>query len=194
MTDYVEVTDAEIDPESPVTTSLLSRLRDNAIAMITGAPGAPRVKPVLLHIRHELASGTDGGAAAATTWNTRTLNTVVTNEIAGASLASNKITLPAGVYDFDVIAFFYATDTNRLALYNETDAAFLFYDMNAYGQGAVNVANATTLRCRLTHAAAKDIYLKHYTNGATGPTGFGLKMSLAGINEVYVDVKITQVG
>jgi len=194
MADYVEVTDAEIDPESPVTTSLLSRLRDNAIAMITGSLGAPRVKPVILHIQYVVDSGTNGGAAAATTWNTRSLNTVVTNEITGASLASNKITLPAGTYDIDAMAFYRSTEMNQLAVYNETDAAFLFYGMNYYGQAAVSFSNVATIRRRFTLAATKEISIKHYTQGATDTSGLGLPVSIAGVSEIYVDVKITQVG
>ncbi len=42
MPSYVEILDAEIDPESPVTESLMTRLRDNPIAIITGQAGAPR--------------------------------------------------------------------------------------------------------------------------------------------------------
>ncbi len=39
---YVPIADAEIDPESPVTESLMQRLRDNPQAIIEGASGAPR--------------------------------------------------------------------------------------------------------------------------------------------------------
>lgn len=39
---YNEIFDSEIDPESPVTESLATRWRDNPIAMIQGASGAPR--------------------------------------------------------------------------------------------------------------------------------------------------------
>ncbi len=42
MVAYVEILDSEIDPESPGTTSLFTRLRDNPIAIIEGASGAPR--------------------------------------------------------------------------------------------------------------------------------------------------------
>ena len=44
MADYNAILDAEIEPEKPVTTSLLNRLRDNPIAISEGAAGAPRVQ------------------------------------------------------------------------------------------------------------------------------------------------------
>ncbi len=39
---YNEILNSEIDPESPITESLMTRLRDNPIAMIQGAADAPR--------------------------------------------------------------------------------------------------------------------------------------------------------
>ena len=42
--------------------------------------------------------GTQGGAFTAGAWQTRDLNTVLTNTITGASLTANQITLPAGKY------------------------------------------------------------------------------------------------
>lgn len=47
---------------------------------------------------HQVANGTAGGASTANAWTTRTLNTSVTNTITGCSLASNEITVAAGVY------------------------------------------------------------------------------------------------
>ncbi len=41
MTGYNPIGDIEIDPESPVTTSLMARFRDNPIAQMERAPGAP---------------------------------------------------------------------------------------------------------------------------------------------------------
>lgn len=44
MTDYNAITDNEIEPEKPVTTSLMTRLRDNPIAITEGAAGAPQIQ------------------------------------------------------------------------------------------------------------------------------------------------------
>ena len=48
----------------------------------------------LLHVRDEKANGTAGGTNIAGV-NIRDLNTIKTNEITGASVSSNQITLPA---------------------------------------------------------------------------------------------------
>jgi len=40
MPTYVEITDEEIEPEAPITTSLMARLRDNALAYMGAPTGA----------------------------------------------------------------------------------------------------------------------------------------------------------
>jgi len=77
----------------------------------------------LLHVEDQKTSGSHGGSSVATTWTTRTLNTVVSNEISGASLSSNQITLPAGKYYFEASAPAYKINGHRIKLYNATDAS-----------------------------------------------------------------------
>ena len=42
MTTYTELTDAELDPDQPITSAKMKALRDNPIAMAEGATGAPK--------------------------------------------------------------------------------------------------------------------------------------------------------
>jgi len=51
----------------------------------------------MMHVQDQQASGTSKTEDASTV-NTQTLNTIISNEIVGASLSSNAITLPAGTY------------------------------------------------------------------------------------------------
>lgn len=44
MADYTTITDTQVDPEAPITSELMSALRDNPIAITEGASGAPRVQ------------------------------------------------------------------------------------------------------------------------------------------------------
>ncbi len=48
MTTYTAIAGTEIDAESPVTEELMTRLRDNPIAITEGATGAPRVLGIAL--------------------------------------------------------------------------------------------------------------------------------------------------
>ncbi len=54
---YNEIFDSEIDPDSPITTSLMFRLRDNPIAIAEGAAGAPKI--VLGALSTQLFAPTD---------------------------------------------------------------------------------------------------------------------------------------
>lgn len=44
MADYRAIGDAEVDPDAPVTSSLMYALRDNPLAISQGSAGAPRVQ------------------------------------------------------------------------------------------------------------------------------------------------------
>ena len=46
MTSYITITDAETDPEAPLTATLAKKWRDNPIAITEGAAGAPRISPL----------------------------------------------------------------------------------------------------------------------------------------------------
>jgi hypothetical protein len=44
MADYIPITEAQSNPEAPVDSSLIKRLRDNPVAIAGGTTGAPRVR------------------------------------------------------------------------------------------------------------------------------------------------------
>ena len=44
MTSYITITDAETDPNAPVTSELGKKWRDNPLAIAEGATGAPKIK------------------------------------------------------------------------------------------------------------------------------------------------------
>lgn len=52
----------------------------------------------LLHVRDSVASGVASQTMTNNIFNARRLQTIVTNEITGAGLSSDQITLPAGTY------------------------------------------------------------------------------------------------
>jgi hypothetical protein len=56
----------------------------------------------LFHVRDEKSAGTNGGSGS-TSFTKVTLNTVMTNEISGASISSDVITLPSGTYYINAI-------------------------------------------------------------------------------------------
>jgi len=145
-----------------------------------------------LHIQDQKTTGTDGGTSAATTWNTRDLNTVVTNEISGASLSSNQITLPAGTYYIEASGPATRSQGTQLRLYNITDASTELLGQSAYS-GSGDNTNVHSLMCgRFTIADAKVFEVDQYTITTVGTLGLGTA-SDSGSTEIYTDVKIWKV-
>lgn len=161
---------------------------DPTFQTITAGSGAPDVI-----VRDEQTSGTAGANSAATTWNTRVLNTVVRNVATIAALSSNQVTLPAGTY--------YVTGRapagggnvfkHKLRLYNVTDSAAAIIGSSAYtggGDGSTSFAGVTdaVIQGVVTIASSKAFRLEHYTQAAiTG--GLGLATG-ASVVEVYAEL------
>jgi hypothetical protein len=155
--------------------------------------GTPTAQP-MIHVRDEKASGTVGGAATAGSYAVRTLNTVVSNTIVGASLASNRITLPPGNYRLFASAPAYRCDFNKIKIWNATDGAIVpsgigssEYTANA----GVNSVRSVINGLRFTLATAKDIELRHYALSNTSTTDFGVNTANGDV-EVYSEVFIVK--
>jgi len=146
----------------------------------------------LLHVQDQKTSGTNGGTSVAGV-QTRTLNTVVTNEISGASLGSNQITLPAGTYEITALAPARSVSFHRIVLYNVTDAAAAVIGINADASTSDNTdTHAFINGARFTLAGTKVLEIQHYTSAIRATDGLGNAIS-DGYIEIYTDVQIRQV-
>lgn len=152
-----------------------------------------------LFVEDEKTAGTDGGAASAATWNVRDLNQVRVNNISGATLLSNQITLPAGTY----FAQFSApaqdpvsgTQNHKLRLRNTTDTS-----TEAIGtpvmisNGGTGVGSSlATGSGYFTLADTKVLELQHYTAAARATDGLGEAANGSEV-EIYGSVKVWKVG
>lgn len=136
----------------------------------------------LVIVRDEKTSGTSGGSATAGSYVTRTLNTVVVNRIAGASLASNQITLPAGTYQIDAACPANAAGAHQVRLYNVTDSSVIAYGSSIrVGTGS---SNTSDLHLTFTLSGTKALRIEHRTQVATDANDFGFPCSFGNI-EVY---------
>lgn len=143
----------------------------------------------LLAVRDVKSTASDGGASGANTWNWRTLNTVDTNEIADASLASNQISLPAGDYEIEARAPAYGTGRHRLRLYNQTAGTTLLNGQNNYASGGGG--STAHLSGRFTLGATSTLRLHHFTELAVATIGLGVG-NAGGVQSVFADVRIRQ--
>lgn len=145
----------------------------------------------LLHVRDEKPSGTAAETVTLGAWRTRTINTSKTNEISGASLGSNQITLPAGTYEIDADVPAGYVSYHKAKLYNVSDAADVIIGSSEFTSGGAQYAATTSrIRGRFTIASTKVFDIRHQV-AATNVGGAACSL---GVVEVYTEVIIRKVG
>ena len=145
----------------------------------------------LLHVRDEKAQDTHGGSSSAGA-NTRDLNTVKTNEITGASLSSNQVTLPAGTYYAEGSAPVYKANYTHCYLYNVTDSATELVGSTQYAINTYNGYQTGTFCGRFTISAQKTFEVRSYTLAGLATFGLGLKALDINIS-VFADLRIWRI-
>ena len=144
----------------------------------------------LLHVRDEKSAGVDGGSSVSGSFNTRDLNTVLTNEISGASLASNQITLPSGTYFIIATVPTYTSQYAKVKLRNITDSTDALLGTSSYS--GTNVSTFDSIYGRFTIGATKTFAIQQRVSLSLGTYGLGLAENF-GVTEVYTDSMIWKV-
>jgi hypothetical protein len=148
----------------------------------------------LLHVRDEKANNTAGGGFTSGSFQTRTLNTVMTNEISGASLASNQITLPSGTYFINSSSPAVYVQQHKAKLRNITDSSDTLIGTSEFSSNGIPdyVATCSFVIGRFTIASSKTFEIQHRCIATRGGDGFGNASNFS-VVEVYTDVQIWKV-
>ena len=97
MTTYTAIANSEVDTDSPITESLMTRLRDNPLAQAEGSAGAPKIAS---------AAFSDNTLAAAKLVNasvTLTTQHSKPNVRSSWSATTGAVIIPAGIYNISMI-------------------------------------------------------------------------------------------
>lgn len=140
------------------------------------------------------ASGTDGGTFTSGAWRTRDLNTVESNNIVGASLATNQITLPAGTYEVIGFATANGVTKHQARLYDTTGTVLLVTGTNGKINAESSSDETTTISSILgsfTLSGESDIELQHRCSSSQTTIGFGSACSFG--EEVYSQIEIRKI-
>ncbi len=150
----------------------------------------PLLATAYFHAQEQQPSTVAGGTNIVGV-NIRVLNTILTNTISGASLASNQVTLPAGSYYVRASAPAYACGEVKLSLYNVSTSAYLLI-------GTAEIASNSAksfVSGIITLASTQTLELSMYcTGGPQNGSGLGYPTDQPGIVEVYSDIEIWQLG
>ena len=152
---------------------------------VSGVDG--KFESQLLHVRDEKSQNTASQSISAGD-NVRELNTVKTNEITGASLSSNQITLPAGTYYIQARQSLINTGLSQSKLKNATDSSDIFRGSSMNVGGSEDKPHDTWLFGRFTISASKAIEV--IAQAESSGNG-GSKTNLG--TEVFTDVQIWKV-
>jgi hypothetical protein len=145
-------------------------------------------------VREEQAANTQGGTFTNGAWRTRVLNTVKINEIPGASLASNQITLPAGQYKITALAPSNYTTSTKARIYDITNSADLIIGPSNYNEQSTVVTVTDLVIGVITLSGATVIELQHRCTDSYSTYGFGRAANLDSKVEVYSQIKIQKIG
>jgi hypothetical protein len=161
-------------------------------AKLASGVGVGRFANQLLHVRDEKSSNTAGGSCSGTSDNQRDLNTVVTNEITGASLSSNVITLPAGTFYISASSPTNRGGTNRAHLLNTAASSIALLGTSENTQTADTTVTRSFINGRFTIGSSTTFRIRHYTTAAKSDNGLGIQANDSR-TEVYTDVQIWKV-
>lgn len=156
---------------------------------LDSATVAPLSTRQVLHVQDEKASGVDAGTFTSGSWVTRTLNTVKTNTITGASVASNQITLPAGSYFVNANSPAQQVAGHQAKLYNTTATTDILIGTSEFCNSVDNyVATKSWITGAFTLSAQSVLELRHQC-GVTKTT-YGLGGQINWGTNVYAQVVI----
>jgi len=168
-------------------------LSSNGAGTFTSNLGGGKFESALFHVRDEKASGTQGGTYTSGSFQTRDLNTVMTNEISGASLSSNQITLPSGTYFIYARVPAYKVDRHKTKLRNITDSSDTLIGSSTHIHNANDFTQGDSwIVGRFTIGASKTFEIQNRCQTTQNTDGYGLGVGYS-VVEVFTDVQIWKV-
>jgi len=150
----------------------------------------------MMHVQDQKASGTSSQAIVVSSDNIRELSsTPVTNEIVGASISSNLITLPSGVYYIEANAaaqgYNSGTLETQLKVKNGSEVLLSGETVSELSPASRTSRNSVSVSGNISlSVGTSSISLSQWMGAAAG-SSFGSVIS-SGDNEVYSDLKIWQ--
>ncbi len=148
------------------------------------APKSVLNKP-FMHVQDQKPIDTYSGSSVVGD-NKRDLNTVLTNEIAGASLTNNEITLPAGKYYIECESGTAGTNqSGRICI--EDNYGILLSGIS--GQNSAGNNMWPSVRGEVTLTATRNLFVNHKLTYALADDGLGYRGGVSP-HEVYTDLRI----
>lgn len=146
--------------------------------------------PPVAIIADAKASGTNGGSSVVG-WQTRDLNTELSDPDGIVSIASNKFTLGAGSYVVNWQCQSYRSNQQKSKLVNDTDNTDVQVGLAQYASSSASNTQSSTGSAGFTITSSKAFKIEHYISNAQSANGLGVNIGSTG-DEIYTLVHITK--
>ena len=150
-------------------------------------------------LEDQKATGTNGGTPTANAWNTRDLNTEVTDTGGNCTLSANRFTLAEGTYEIIARAPAYRCADSMLRLVKDPAGApsYPLYGGSAFGNTntSARVQYDAWLMGRFTVGAGGETYeIQQWFDSSIGSSGMGnAANNTSGIAERFCQVQLRKV-
>lgn len=143
-------------------------------------------------IEDQKPSGTNGGNSVANTWETRDLNTIVSNTAGYANLSSNQITLQPGTYSCYIRVPAARVDLFKSRLYNVTDGSLILEGSNGRAVNSSGEQSDSFVVGVFSLSTTKTLEVQQRGQTAPVSNGFGIAVggSITVDHETYTQVTI----
>lgn len=182
--DGVTATSAEINYLDGVTSNLQDQVDTVSVAATQ-----------IFIAKDRQTSGVHGGTFDSGERKSRSINYIETNTIVGASLASNKITLPAGDYIVNASAPANGVTRHQAWLYDTTGTADLVTGSNQKINSEISSDESTTesrISGAFTLSEESVVEIQHRSSSSQSSYGFGYANGWG--YEVYSQIEIRKMG
>ncbi len=153
--------------------------------------------PDYILIRDEKPSDTNSGTFYQNTWQSRILNTIVTDTGGHAALVSGastntQMTLAAGTYRISASVPAYVVERHQAKLRNITDASDILLGTSEQMNMSSWVQTRSLINGRFTLASTKTLEIQHMCSSQRNDVGLGAPTNFG--TEVYTVVELWRVG
>lgn len=139
-------------------------------------------------IAHQEASATGGGTFNTGAWETRNLNTVISDNDSIVSLSSSQFTLAAGTYFINWRATSYRTEYHVAKLYDITGTADIGFGMPVRSSDPTISSSVSEGSSIITIASSNVYEIQHRCSDSEATYGFGIPTGFSVNNYVLVTI------
>lgn len=174
-------------PDGIVDTDMIANLNVTAGKLASGVGGKFASYAI---IGDQKSAGTEGGTFTSGAWQTRDLNTEISDADGIVSISSNQFTLAAGTYLVNASAPAHKVNGHQIRLYNTTDSSTVAFGTTEISHASDNCGNRSFVSARFTISGSKVYEIQHRCATTRATDGYMRTHTNLGEGELFTLVEI----